>query len=303
MPTVALITSQYALTSPVDADRELPLIVRALTGRGVTCRVVDWLDETARYDDVDLVVIKSPWDYASRWEEFLAWLARVEAVAPVANHPEVVRWNLDKAYLGELRRHGVPACPTSYCGSAAEVRAALAASTGRVVVKPNVSAASADTGLFDPHDPAATALAGRILGNGKLVMVQPAIASVGRVGERSLIHFDDRFVHAIRKGPLLSLGGGLLGGDAYEETITAEQAPPDERAVARQALAVVRDIFAARGLAAACPSLYARVDLARDADDRPVLMELELLEPSYFLDLAPGAEQVFADAVMARLGA
>lgn len=32
-------------------------------------------------------------------------------------------------------------------------------------------------------------------------------------------------------------------------------------------------------------------------------MELELFEPSYFLDLVPGVEHRFADAVLARLRA
>lgn len=303
MPTVALITSQYALTSEVDADRELGTIRRELERRGVACRVIDWLDDSADYTDLDLVVIKSPWDYAARAGQFLDWLACTEALAPVANHPDVVRWNLDKAYLAELTSHGVSVCPTVYCRTLDEVQAALSDSTGRVVIKPNVSAASADTGLFEQHDPASQQLAAHILGLGKLVMIQPAIQSVATIGERSQIYFDGRFVHAIRKGPLLALGGGLLGGDQYEEEITSSQAPDDEREVAGAALAVVDQLFTERGVSGATPPLYARVDIARDAEDRPLLMELELFEPSYFLDLAPGAERLFVDAVMARLGA
>ncbi len=301
MSSVALITSQYALTSPVDADRDLAPIVAALQRRGVDCRVIDWLDESARYDDLDLAVIKSPWDYAAQAERFVTWLAALERVVPVANHPELIRWNLDKAYLGELTERGVRACPTVYCRTADEVRAALTASRGRVVIKPSVSAASADTGLFEPGDPAATALAAHILGVGKVVMIQPAIASVARVGERALIHFAGEFVHAIRKGPLLALGGGLLGGDVYEETITVDEAPADERELAQAALAAVATLFDERGLGEACPPLYARVDIARDADDHAVLLEMELFEPSYFLDLVPGAEELFVDGVLARL--
>lgn len=302
VPTVALITSQYALTSPIDPDRDLDLIADALEARGVGVRLLDWLDPTSDYSDLDLVVIKSPWDYADRADQFLDWLSRAERLAPVLNHPEVIRWNLDKRYLAALADRGLRVCPTVFCGSVDEVRDALGAASGRVVVKPNVSAASADTGLFDPDDPAALRLAERILGDAKVVMVQPAIASVAEVGERSLIHFDGEFVHAIRKGPLLALGGGLRG-DAYEETITAESAPDDECALALSGLAAVAEVFTELGLPQACPPLYARVDVARDASDRPIIMELELFEPSYFLDLLPGAEQRFADAVMRRLGA
>ncbi len=300
MPTVALITSQYALSSPIDADRELDLIAGALDQRDVVVRVIDWRDPSADYSGLDLVLIKSPWDYAPRAVQFLAWLARVELLAPVANHPEMIRWNLDKRYLAELARRGVGVCPTDFCPDLDQARAALAQAPGPVVIKPNVSAASADTGLFAPDDPAALVLSERILAQGKVVMVQPAIPSVATVGERSLIHFDNRFVHAIRKGPLLALGGGLRGAE-YQETITTDDAPADERALATSALREIDSIFAERGLPEACPPLYARVDIARDANDRPVIMELELFEPSYFLDLAPGAEHRFADAVVARL--
>jgi len=174
VPTVALITSEYALSSPIDADRELDLIVGALAERGVDGRVIDWRDPSADYSGLDLVLIKSPWDYAPRAAEFLAWLAKAEALAPVLNHPELVRWNLDKTYLAALAARGVAVCPTEFCGRIEDVQAALAAAAGQVVLKPSVSAASADTGLFDPDDRAAMRLAEQIFAQGKVVMVQPA---------------------------------------------------------------------------------------------------------------------------------
>jgi len=301
MPTVALITSQYALTSPVDADREIHTLRRALEARGVTCTLLDWRDRNADLGATDLAVLKSPWDYASRAPEFLSWLDRTQRRTRVLNHPEVIRWNLDKAYLGELAAHGLQVCPTAFCRNPDEVRTALADAPGRVVIKPNVSAASANTGLFERDDPSALVLAAQILSLRKTVMVQPAIASVSEVGERSLIYLDGAFVHAVRKGPLLAVGGELLSGDQYEETITSERPSDEEVALAGRALALVQRLFADRGVPDADPLLYARVDLATDGDGAPMLMELELFEPSYFLDLAPGAENLFADAVVARL--
>jgi hypothetical protein len=48
--------------------------------------------------------------------------------------------------------------------------------------------------------------------------------------------------------------------------------------------------------------LYARVDLLRDLDGRPNLLELELSEPSWFLDTDPAAPARAAAAIVARLG-
>ena len=48
--------------------------------------------------------------------------------------------------------------------------------------------------------------------------------------------------------------------------------------------------------------LYARVDVAPGVDGAPVVMELEMIEPSLFLLQSPVALQRLVDAVVRRLG-
>ena len=48
--------------------------------------------------------------------------------------------------------------------------------------------------------------------------------------------------------------------------------------------------------------LYARIDMAPDADGRWLLMEAELIEPDFYLASAPEGGTRFAEAVRARLG-
>jgi hypothetical protein len=45
--------------------------------------------------------------------------------------------------------------------------------------------------------------------------------------------------------------------------------------------------------------VYARVDIVGDRDGEPMVLELEVVEPRLFLDLAPGAAQRLASAVLA----
>lgn len=298
MPRVALITSQWGLTSRLDADWDLIPLRDAFVNRGVDCELLDWRVTDPRLTRFDLVVIKSPWDYSGDLARFLSWLDAAASTARVVNHPGVIRWSLDKAYLAELAEAGVAVCPTRFCADLRQVRTALATASGRVVLKPTVSAAAADTGLFEAGDPAALRLAEHILGIGKRVMVQPALASVDQVGEHALIHLDGGFVHAITKGPLLALGGGLLRGE-YVETLTPVDPPADERALAVTALDAATRLLAGRGVTE--PVLHARVDLARDDADRPVVLELELFEPLLSLRLQPGAVERYVNRVMARL--
>jgi hypothetical protein len=48
--------------------------------------------------------------------------------------------------------------------------------------------------------------------------------------------------------------------------------------------------------------LYARIDMAPGSDGLPLLMEVELIEPSLYFALDVDAPGLFADAVAARLG-
>ena len=66
-----------------------------------------------------------------------------------------------------------------------------------------------------------------------------------------------------------------------------------ELALAERALAAVR----ALGLGV---PIYARVDCAAGPDGLPLLMELELLEPSLFLDRSAPSAALLADAVIAQ---
>jgi hypothetical protein len=52
---------------------------------------------------------------------------------------------------------------------------------------------------------------------------------------------------------------------------------------------------------AAAEPLYARIDLVDDADGTPVVLELELAEPSLFLPQAPDAAAALVRGVDAEL--
>ena len=60
----------------------------------------------------DLAWIRTPWDYAENYDEFLSWLDRVEDEVTVVNPVPVLRWNSHKRYLLDLERAGVPIVPT-----------------------------------------------------------------------------------------------------------------------------------------------------------------------------------------------
>ncbi|MFB9239059.1 hypothetical protein ACFFWC_26615 [Plantactinospora siamensis] len=289
-PRVALVTC----SALPDLDPDDRLLLGPLADRGVRAVPVVWDDAGMDWSSVSLAVIRSTWDYPARRPEFTAWARTVPALA---NPADVLEWNTDKTYLDGLSRT-LPTVPTEWIPPD---RTWSLPPAGDYVIKPTISAGSRDTGRYDLTDPehraAARAHLGRLAEAGRTGMVQPYLAAVDTLGETALIYLADpdglRFSHAIRKGPMLTGPDTGVEGLYLAEKIEARVPEPAEVELGDRVLAAVPG----------GPErlLYARVDLIPGPDSRPVLVELELTEPSLFLSHAPGAPDQLADAIAARL--
>jgi hypothetical protein len=289
MPLVLLATCGELPAGDEDAE----LLVPALADHGVHARWAVWDDPSVDWS-AGLVVVRSTWDYTAARTAFLAW---VDALPRVLNPAPVVHWNTDKVYLGELAAAGVPTVDTMFAAPGEEPQ--FAPEVAEFVVKPTVGAGSRGAGRFtaDRLDEARAHVASLHAAR-RTAMVQPYLDAVDTAGETSLIYVDGRFSHAIRKGAMLPAGVAhpVHGHELFvEERIQARIAQPDELAVGAAVADAVRDRFGA-------DQLYARVDLL-PTPDGPVLVELELTEPSLFLQHGSGADDpvaTFAAAVAAR---
>ncbi len=275
-----------------DLDHDGRTLQRALVERGggrVEARPAVWDDPAVDWAAADVVVVRSTWDYAKRRDEFLAWAARVEEVTELHNPLVVLRWSTDKTYLRDLAEAGVPVVPTAFLDSADD---ANPYADVEHVVKPAVSAGSLDTTRVAPGDDARSRRrVEAIVASGRTAMVQPYLHGVDELGETALVFYDGHFSHALRKAALLTAESGEATGLFKEEDMAPREPSPEEHAAA------ARVVEAIPGGA----PLYARVDLL-PSDDGPLLLELELAEPSFFLDLVdPAAADRAADAVLARL--
>lgn len=282
---LALITAAAARA----LDEDLPPLCAALAARGIDHEVVDWDDANVDWRRYRAAVLRSTWDYIDRFDPFSAWIVRVAASTRLLNPPDVVRWNTHKGYLLELAARGVPIVPTTLIrvGDAIALPA-----VEELVVKPAIGAGSRGARRFRDDPVAATAHARALLDEGRDVLVQPYLMRVDLAGETALMYFGGRYSHAIRKGPLLAPNADATGALFAPEQIVSRAPGSDERALAEQVLAA---------LPFADPLLYARVDLLRGEDDAPVLLELELTEPSLFFAHAHGSVERYVDALMSML--
>ena len=299
---IALVTARSAL--PLDDD--LPPLADALVALGANVATPCWDDPAVEWSGFDLAVLRSTWDYAERIDEFLAWIARCATQTRLLNPPGVVRWSTDKRYLLELARAGVPVVPTRFvspgANPAAELERFLAGGRGALsvghagdfadfVVKPSVGAGARDAARYRRAEPLdALAHLTRLVDARRHTMLQPYLRRVDEHGETSLVYYQGEFSHSVRKGPLLRAGAGPVSSLFATETIDARPAVAEERRVAEAAC---------RAIPGGAP-IYARVDLVQGDDGMPVVLELELVEPSMFFRHADGSAPRLARALLAR---
>jgi hypothetical protein len=252
----------------------------SLFGNNVAFRVWSEANDLSKFD---LILPLIAWGYQRSPRKWFAALDAWEAAGLVfANPVKTLRWNTDKDYLFDLEAAGVPIVPT--LESAALTNDDLDAARSqfgaqRLVIKPAISGGADGTYLLGPGD----AIPFDVLE--REMLIQPLMPAIASDGEFSLFHFAGQFSHAILKKPA---SGDFRVQEQFGGHEVSVVAPTDALALAEAAIA-------------AAPSLplYARSDIVRDEDGRCRLMELELIEPSLFLEHAPDGGAMFVEAVNA----
>lgn len=267
---IALVTCATLPEPDPDAD---PL-AEALDAAGFHWGIFAWDAPDIDWSAAKITIVRSTWNYPLHRQEFLAWAEATARVTQLWNPLPVIRWSAHKSYLLELRARGIAIAPTVLVPrGAGTLLAAICAEQGwdDVVIKPAVSAGSWQTRRV----PAAQRTAGeahlRALAAERDVLVQQYLPSVEDHGERALVWIDGKLTHAVRKTPRFE-------GDAESVSPAAVAISDAEAALAARALASVDS-----------PLLYGRVDIAPGPSGEPVLMELELIEPSLFFRQSPEA--------------
>ncbi|KAF8579818.1 hypothetical protein K439DRAFT_1637588 [Ramaria rubella] len=282
MPEVVLIQAAH----PPKPDLETHLLLAALKDRGIHAALLPWTVDIA-WKDVPLVVVRTPWDYAERPGEFLAWAAAVSRQTLILNSYEVLKWSIHKEYMLSLEQNGIPIVPTRLI-RASERQGSTTGLVelgfeGDTIVKPAIGVGAlgllrgvAGGRELDEH-------VHTLLMSGADVLVQSFVSSVETHGELSFVFFDGRFSHSIRKMPRK---GDFRVQDHHGGSVVEHVATEKEVAVARKALAV------APGRTA-----YARVDLVAGDGGELLVMELELLEPELFLRYSRQGLQIYVDDI------
>ncbi|MBO3700031.1 RimK family alpha-L-glutamate ligase [Roseivirga sp. E12] len=262
------------------------LVVDALAANGYRVTRKSWSDPEFDWSSTKAVLFRTTWDYFDRFEEWKNWLNTTSKLTKMINPYELINWNMDKHYLGDLERKGVNIPATRYIeiGERTSLKG-LIDETGwtNCILKPCISGASRHTyklnlGNIEDHESIFQELIAV-----EAMMLQPFQKNIVEKGEVSLMVMGGEFTHGVLK---VAKPGDFRVQDDFGGTVEVYHPSPEEIS------------FAEKAVVACDPHPdYARVDIIRDNDNKLALIELELIEPELWFRLNPKAATVLAKSL------
>lgn len=284
MTRIGYITYQDDPSDP-DPDLDIEILVSALNTKGYLVTLLDWMDA----NDVkayDALLMRSPWNYTQHLDQFRVWLSKSAKQTQIINPLAVIESNIDKGYLLQLQRNGIPIIPTKVLHTMADLDQ-VSFSADRAVFKPIIGAGARGAFVAKNLDEAVNQVAAHFQKSSLPLLSQPYLAEVDTHGEIAVVCCNGEPLHAVYKRPALSDGGH--GDFARNAELDAPLIDFINQVLEQEIAEIkVRDLF------------YARVDVVPTAVGY-LLMELELFEPTLFLAQNPSSAEVFAEGLKRHL--
>ena len=280
MKSVALVTYHKA-PKLTEGDK---LLVKPLENAGYKMTVTPWDKKNIDWRAFDAVILRSTWDYHTRYREFLQWTSELEQnLVNVWNPVKTVKWNSDKHYLIDLETSGVPTIPTLYLSQHASVdkvqKLLVEKGWTDIIIKPAIGASAYHVSRVSLNEVITFTNQLQKLLQTTNVLIQPFIPEISQ-GELSFIFIGGKLTHSVLKKP--KTGEYRTNFKSVETFI---QSTNDQQ---QQVLKIYKKTLQ--------PLLYARIDCV-EIKGVLTVMEIELIEPVLFFNLYPPAAETFAKTV------
>jgi len=252
----------------------------------ITAKAVIWDDESIDWTTFDYLLFRNTWDYYQKEAAFNDWLQKIESLGIKTLNPiATIQKNKHKFYLKELENKGVLILPTIFLekNSNKNLDAILPKNWQKIVIKPAFSAGSYLTKLVDRSEIASIQNEFQEHLITKDFLLQEFSPEIKHLGETSFIFFNRIFSHAINKKPT---EGDFRVQIQYGGKYTLLEPSIELINQAKQVLEQIPEKL-----------LYARID-GIVKENQLHLMEIELIEPDLYFDIAIGSRERFVEAFL-----
>lgn len=266
------------------------LVQSALEKKGLKVIRKSWDAKNFDWAQSRYAIFRSTWDYFDRFGEFFSWFEKTRKVLEFINSPEIIYWNLDKHYLNDLKQSNINIPPTIFIekGEQQSLNALFEKTEWtKAVLKPAIAGAARETFLIKKEEHLNYEKELQRLIEKEAMLFQEFQHQIQSKGEMSLMMIDGKFTHAVLKK---AKPGDFRVQDDFGGTVVDYAPNKEEIAFAEKAIAV-------------CPkeTIYGRVDIFYDNENRLSLGELELIEPELWFRKHPTAADKLADAIFMQI--
>lgn len=280
--SLALLTSDKI---PETYKLDDKLLIEALRDNKIHAQSVDWRSPNVIWSDFDTVLVFSTWDYFEESAKFLDLLQKIEGMGlNVYNPPSIIEWNSCKRYLKDLEQLDLNTIETVYIASneLGNLKSILIEKGwDDCVIKPQVSASGYHTYRFNLTN--LESIQNFFKDYSEPLMVQPFAEEILSEGEWSFVFFDQEYLHCILKK---TVEGNFL----VQKGIKIPVEPPGWMIKEAQRIVKILNL----------PVLQTRIDLIRRGYELRI-MEVEMIEPSLYLQYFPGSEHRVAKKIREKL--
>lgn len=260
-------------------EKELPrlseddrLLISPLKKLGINIIPAFWNDPRVNWGDFKAVIFRSCWHYYLKIREFKIWLDKLETQnSNVWNPIEIIKWNIDKTYLINLKNQGINVIPTFTSINNLNTK------SEDYILKPRFGTDSYDVRRIKRNDL-------NIIP--KDFLVQPFIKEIVETGEISIIFIGNKISHAVRKKPKT---GQFRTNYRSGSKWTSENLSTEHIKQARAILDSFKTYL-----------LYARLDVI-EVDGKLMVMEIELTEPFLYFSWHKQAIELFVQELVSKI--
>ena len=262
------------------------LLRDALEEKGLKVFRTHWDNPDFDWTRTRYAIFRTTWDYFDRMEAFMPWLEKTAEITQFINPISLIKWNMDKHYLQDLQHNGIEIPDTVFIEKG-EKRALTEIARDKnwteFILKPAISGAARHTYRFSKTETEKFESIFTSLIANESMLLQEFQKNILTKGEVALMLFGGRFSHAVLK---LARAGDFRVQDDFGGTVHNYMPTEQEIAFAEKVITNISPLPA-----------YARVDIFWDNQGKPVVSELEMIEPELWFRKSKNAADMMASHI------
>jgi glutathione synthase/RimK-type ligase-like ATP-grasp enzyme len=262
------------------------LLKEALERKGLKAHRTYWDNPDFDWTRTRYAIFRTTWDYFDRIDEFMPWLEKTAELTQFINPISLLKWNMDKHYLRDLQQNGIEIPDTIFIKKG-EKRNLSAITTDKnwseFILKPAISGAARHTYRFKKEETKKFDSIFEALIANESMLLQEFQKNILIKGEIALMLFGGRFSHAVLKLPK---AGDFRVQDDFGGTVHDYNPTEQEIAFAEKVITTISPL-----------PVYARVDIFWDNEGKPVVSELEMIEPELWFRNSKNAADMLTNHI------